>query len=195
MVERASSPPASVPAATTHTTDDLDSAAGGTSNPAGSAFGAPVSDSTVPTPTAMDSAGSRRESRVFTLQILLIVLPRQMSLLITYHLMFCLIPIRDQGYFYPGQSTAGKYVTSPAHSSTLHTVGLLLLLGVLFDGNSAVSFDAAVLDGASTVSAACIVAAGYLVSAVVPAGSSSSVPADYVSAGHVLVFADRDRIC
>ncbi|GJT20648.1 hypothetical protein Tco_0890585 [Tanacetum coccineum] len=36
MVERASSPPASVPAATTHTTDDLDSAAGGTSNPAGS---------------------------------------------------------------------------------------------------------------------------------------------------------------
>ncbi|GJR29417.1 hypothetical protein Tco_1105649 [Tanacetum coccineum] len=30
---------------------------------------------------------------------------------------------------------------------------------------------------------------------VVPAGSSSSVPADYVSAGHVLVPADRDRIC
>ncbi|GKD74365.1 hypothetical protein Tco_1332647 [Tanacetum coccineum] len=30
---------------------------------------------------------------------------------------------------------------------------------------------------------------------VVPAGSSSSVPADYVSAGHVLVSADRDRIC
>ncbi|GJW72112.1 putative ribonuclease H-like domain-containing protein, partial [Tanacetum coccineum] len=76
-----------------------------------------------------------------------------------------------------------------------------------------VSFDAAVLNGASTVSAACIVAAGYLVSAgicfccysilllredlsrnlelteskpIVPAGSSSSVPADYVSAGHVL---------
>ncbi|GJZ27374.1 hypothetical protein Tco_0571627 [Tanacetum coccineum] len=31
-------------------------------------------------------------------------------------------------------------------------------------------------------------------SAVVPAGSSSSVPADYVSASHVLVSADRDRI-
>ncbi|GKF69192.1 reverse transcriptase domain-containing protein [Tanacetum coccineum] len=30
---------------------------------------------------------------------------------------------------------------------------------------------------------------------VVPAGSSSSVPADYVSAGHVLISADRDRIC
>ncbi|GJZ26435.1 hypothetical protein Tco_0570688 [Tanacetum coccineum] len=30
---------------------------------------------------------------------------------------------------------------------------------------------------------------------VVPAGSSSSVPAAYVSAGHVLVPADRDRIC
>ncbi|GKC00738.1 hypothetical protein Tco_0986874 [Tanacetum coccineum] len=30
---------------------------------------------------------------------------------------------------------------------------------------------------------------------VVPAGSSSSVPADYVSAGHVLVSADRDIIC
>ncbi|GJR26284.1 hypothetical protein Tco_1102516 [Tanacetum coccineum] len=27
------------------------------------------------------------------------------------------------------------------------------------------------------------------------AGSSSNVPADYVSAGHVLVPADRDRIC
>ncbi|GJS52470.1 hypothetical protein Tco_0625832 [Tanacetum coccineum] len=56
--------------------------------------------------------------------------------------------------------------------------------------------------------AACFVAAGYLVSAVVPADSSSSIPADnvpadssssipadYVSAGHVLVSADRDRIC
>ncbi|GKB42019.1 hypothetical protein Tco_0886961 [Tanacetum coccineum] len=65
----------------------------------------------------------------------------------------------------------------------------------------AVSFDAAVLDAAAPVSAACIIAAGYIVSAgiydaaVVPAGSSSSVPADYVSAGHVLVSADRDRIC
>ncbi|GKF35349.1 hypothetical protein Tco_0108549, partial [Tanacetum coccineum] len=29
----------------------------------------------------------------------------------------------------------------------------------------------------------------------VPAGSSSSVPADYVSAGHVLISAVRDRIC
>ncbi|GKC97271.1 hypothetical protein Tco_1167546, partial [Tanacetum coccineum] len=63
-VERASSQPASVPAATTHTTDEPDSAGGGTSHPAGSAFGAPVSDSTVPTPAAMDSAGSRRESGV-----------------------------------------------------------------------------------------------------------------------------------
>ncbi|GKC28137.1 hypothetical protein Tco_1035431 [Tanacetum coccineum] len=81
----------------------------------------------------------------------------------------------------------------------------------------AVSFDAAVLDVASTVSAACIVAAGYIVSAgicdaaVVSAGSSSSVsagyiiefmledleavPADYVPAGHVLISADRYRIC
>ncbi|GJX84315.1 hypothetical protein Tco_0335089 [Tanacetum coccineum] len=33
---------------------------------------------------------------------------------------------------------------------------------------------------------------GFII--VVPAGSSSSVPADYVSAGHVLVPADRDRI-
>ncbi|GJZ84312.1 hypothetical protein Tco_0649651 [Tanacetum coccineum] len=30
---------------------------------------------------------------------------------------------------------------------------------------------------------------------IVPADSSSSIPADYVSAGHVLVSADRDRIC
>ncbi|GKG51886.1 hypothetical protein Tco_0544524, partial [Tanacetum coccineum] len=29
----------------------------------------------------------------------------------------------------------------------------------------------------------------------VPAGRSSSIPADYVSAGHVLVPADRERIC
>ncbi|GKA44959.1 hypothetical protein Tco_0737755, partial [Tanacetum coccineum] len=41
----------------------------------------------------------------------------------------------------------------------------------------AVSFNAAVLDAAAPVSAA-----------FVPAGSSSSVPADYVSAGHVLVL-------
>ncbi|GJY81550.1 hypothetical protein Tco_0494301 [Tanacetum coccineum] len=39
------------------------------------------------------------------------------------------------------------------------------------------------------------VAACFVVSAVVPADSSSSIPADYVSAGHVLVSADRDRIC
>ncbi|GJU37458.1 retrovirus-related pol polyprotein from transposon TNT 1-94 [Tanacetum coccineum] len=36
---------------------------------------------------------------------------------------------------------------------------------------------------------------GKLGAKVVPAGSSSSVPADYVSAGHVLISADRDRIC
>ncbi|GKF58963.1 hypothetical protein Tco_0175749, partial [Tanacetum coccineum] len=54
----------SVPASITHIADDLDSAGGGTSNPAGNAFGAPVSDSTVPTPAAMDSAGSHHESGV-----------------------------------------------------------------------------------------------------------------------------------
>ncbi|GKF63622.1 hypothetical protein Tco_0187070, partial [Tanacetum coccineum] len=85
----------------------------------------------------------------------------------------------------------------------------------------AVSFDAAV---ASIVSAACCVAAGSFVfcccllcsccssillpqedlsrnleltesTPIVHADSSSSIPADYVSAGHVLVPADRDRIC
>ncbi|GKA35714.1 hypothetical protein Tco_0722205 [Tanacetum coccineum] len=65
----------------------------------------------------------------------------------------------------------------------------------------AVSFDAAV---ASTVSAAYIIAASYLVSAGIcdAAGSSvlavfinTFVPADYVTAGHVLVSTDRDRIC
>ncbi|GKF95017.1 hypothetical protein Tco_0284717 [Tanacetum coccineum] len=30
---------------------------------------------------------------------------------------------------------------------------------------------------------------------IVPAGRSSSIPTDYVSAGHVLVPADSDRIC
>ncbi|GKC86509.1 hypothetical protein Tco_1147158 [Tanacetum coccineum] len=81
----------------------------------------------------------------------------------------------------------------------------------------AVSFDAAV---ASTVSAACSVAAGYIVSAglccccllcsccssilllredlsrnLELTESKPIVPADYVSAGHVLVSADGDRIC
>ncbi|GJX90545.1 hypothetical protein Tco_0343871 [Tanacetum coccineum] len=75
-VERASSQPASVPAATTHTADDPDSAGGGSSNPAASAtpmagsaasnpaggtFDATGIDSTVPTTAALDSAGSRRE--------------------------------------------------------------------------------------------------------------------------------------
>ncbi|GJX44517.1 hypothetical protein Tco_0261193 [Tanacetum coccineum] len=76
----------------------------------------------------------------------------------------------------------------------------------------AVSFDAAV---ASTVSAACCFCCSSILllredlsrnlelteskpslgEDFVPAGSSSSIPADYVSAGHVLVPADRDRIC
>ncbi|GKB52928.1 hypothetical protein Tco_0903681 [Tanacetum coccineum] len=100
----------------------------------------------------------------------------------------------------------------------------------------AVSFDAAVLDVASTVSAACIVAAGYIVSAGICDAAGSfvlavfiyiccllcfccysilllredlsrnlelteskpnleAVPADYVPAGHVLISADRYRIC
>ncbi|GKB04693.1 hypothetical protein Tco_0832888, partial [Tanacetum coccineum] len=73
-VERATSQPASVPAATSHTADDPDSAGGGTSNPAGSAFGAPVSDSTVPTPAAMDSADSSSPPNVSTDHIPLDVL-------------------------------------------------------------------------------------------------------------------------
>ncbi|GJV21326.1 hypothetical protein Tco_1370346 [Tanacetum coccineum] len=60
-VEHISSPTVFVPAVTTHTADDPDSAGGGGSNPAGSAFGTPVTDSTVPTPAAMDSAGSHHE--------------------------------------------------------------------------------------------------------------------------------------
>ncbi|GJS53311.1 hypothetical protein Tco_0626673, partial [Tanacetum coccineum] len=71
-VERAPSQPASVPAATSHTADDPDSAGGGSFQPAGSAtpmagFAVPdtaggtpstnVSASTVPTSAAMDSAG------------------------------------------------------------------------------------------------------------------------------------------
>ncbi|GKA83594.1 hypothetical protein Tco_0805189 [Tanacetum coccineum] len=85
----------------------------------------------------------------------------------------------------------------------------------------AVSFDAAVLDVASTVSAACIVAASYIVSAGICDAAGSFVlavssifddltldvrfmpdgikwflwAADYVPAGHVLISADRYRIC
>ncbi|GJZ75700.1 hypothetical protein Tco_0640165, partial [Tanacetum coccineum] len=60
-VDSGTSPPSGVPAATTQPADDPDSAGGGTSHPAGSTFGAPVSDSTVPTSAAMDSAGSHHE--------------------------------------------------------------------------------------------------------------------------------------
>ncbi|GKD30022.1 hypothetical protein Tco_1240800 [Tanacetum coccineum] len=56
---------------------------------------------------------------------------------------------------------------------------MLLHLILLIHRVHAVSFDTAVLDHAAT---------GRIV-------SSSSVPADYVSAGHVFVSADRDRIC
>ncbi|GJR27520.1 hypothetical protein Tco_1103752 [Tanacetum coccineum] len=70
----------------------------------------------------------------------------------------------------------------------------------------AVSFDAAVLDVAATVSAACIIAAGYIVSAGICDAAGSfrysflledleAVPADYVPAGHILISADRYRIC
>ncbi|GJR57465.1 hypothetical protein Tco_1499627 [Tanacetum coccineum] len=76
-VERASSQPSHVPAATTQPADDHDSAGGSSFHPAGSApplsgSAAPTSaggvfdvpDSTVPTSAAMDSAGSHRESGV-----------------------------------------------------------------------------------------------------------------------------------
>ncbi|GKB32633.1 hypothetical protein Tco_0872034, partial [Tanacetum coccineum] len=74
-VERGTSQPSSVPAATTQPADDPDSAGGGSSHPAGSAtplsgsaapnttggaFGAIITDSTVTTTAAMDSAGSYR---------------------------------------------------------------------------------------------------------------------------------------
>ncbi|GJW92662.1 hypothetical protein Tco_0170215 [Tanacetum coccineum] len=76
LVERASSQPAIIPAATTLPADDPNSAGGGSSNPAGSAtpmagsaasntagstFGATVTDSIVTTTAAMDSAGSHRQ--------------------------------------------------------------------------------------------------------------------------------------
>ncbi|GJS32197.1 hypothetical protein Tco_0530579, partial [Tanacetum coccineum] len=78
-VERGTSQPSSVPAATTQPADDPDSAGGGSSHPAGSAtplsgsaapnttggaFGAIITDSTVTTTIAMDSAGSYRNIRV-----------------------------------------------------------------------------------------------------------------------------------
>ncbi|GKB77984.1 hypothetical protein Tco_0944879 [Tanacetum coccineum] len=87
---------------------------------------------------------------------------------------------------------------------------LLVLLDVLNficfcdSSSSVVSFDAACFGCCcAAVSAACIVAAGYIVSAgicdaaemFVSAGSSSCVSADYVPAGHVLISADRYRIC
>ncbi|GJX93042.1 hypothetical protein Tco_0347628 [Tanacetum coccineum] len=87
-VEHISSPTVFVPAATTPTADDPDSAGGGGSNPAGSAFGTPITDSTVPTPAAMDSAGSHHEIGISPFADSAdSFLPRQMSLLIIYPLM------------------------------------------------------------------------------------------------------------
>ncbi|GKF88275.1 hypothetical protein Tco_0259152, partial [Tanacetum coccineum] len=72
-VERASSQPSDVPAATTQPADDPDSAGGSSFHPAGpapplSGSAAPTSagvpDSTIPTSAAMDIAGSHRESGV-----------------------------------------------------------------------------------------------------------------------------------
>ncbi|GKF17285.1 hypothetical protein Tco_0062203 [Tanacetum coccineum] len=88
----------------------------------------------------------------------------------------------------PEQTATGKDMSNPLYGCD----GLPKTVRLLFFDSAvhrvpAVSIDAADLDVASTVSAACIM--------FVPAGSSSSVPADYVSAGHVLVSADRDRIC
>ncbi|GJW11572.1 hypothetical protein Tco_1577399 [Tanacetum coccineum] len=76
MVDRDTSQPSGVPAASTHHADDPDSAGGSTFNPAGSAtpmtgsavpdtaggtLGTNVTASTVPTSAAMDSAGSHHE--------------------------------------------------------------------------------------------------------------------------------------
>ncbi|GJS98508.1 hypothetical protein Tco_0819678 [Tanacetum coccineum] len=75
-VDRDTSPPSDVPAASTHHADDPDSAGGGSFNPAGSAtpmtgsaipdtaggtLGTNVTASTVPTSAAMDSAGLHHE--------------------------------------------------------------------------------------------------------------------------------------
>ncbi|GKA44196.1 hypothetical protein Tco_0736920 [Tanacetum coccineum] len=100
--------------------------------------------------------------------------------------------------------TAKKESGSPLQTALVCNSNPLIALLYFDDATSfdyavhrvhVVSFDAAVSDAAASVSAACIIAAGYIVSAVVSADSSSSFPADYVSAGHVLVSADRDRIC
>ncbi|GKD56277.1 hypothetical protein Tco_1289664 [Tanacetum coccineum] len=94
----------------------------------------------------------------------------------------------------------------------LHQDWKLLFFDVATSFDSAVhrvhadSFDDAALDVASTVSAACIVAVGYIASAgicdaagsfvlmFVSAGSSSCVSADYVPAGHVLISLARPDI-
>ncbi|GKB47343.1 hypothetical protein Tco_0898096 [Tanacetum coccineum] len=370
-VERVSSQPASVPAATTLPADDPDSAGGGSSNPAGSAtpmagsaasntaggaFGATVTDSTVTTTAAMDSAGSRRKigvspfadsaagpspflssiaggpspSNVSTDQIPIAVLFESTSgAVMSFSLkvirradLVChallLDPDSDDevllilslgslllrdgelwrllGVHNVNGIVSSKDVVTPTGSLFPPVlVGMIVVAGNIIQTVQAglrqayesiasapiactarqmvfsspwltakkefgsplpnallaspeqtatvhaVSFDAAVLDVASTVSAACIVVAGYIVSAgiwdaagsfvlavfiyiccllcfccysilllredlsrnlelteskpMASAGSSSSVPADYVPAGHVLISADRYRIC
>ncbi|GJV87222.1 hypothetical protein Tco_1531160 [Tanacetum coccineum] len=101
--------------------------------------------------------------------------------------------------------TAEKEFGSPLQTALVcnsNPLIALLLRDIVASFDSAVhrdhagSFDAAV---PSLVSAAFVPAgrsssipADYV---SVPAGRSSSIPADYVSAGHVLVPADSDRIC
>ncbi|GJS28845.1 hypothetical protein Tco_0489465 [Tanacetum coccineum] len=120
----------------------------------------------------------------------------------------------------PEQMATGKDMSNPLYGyDGLPKIVRLLFFDVATSFDSAVhqvhavSFDAAVLDVAAMVSAACIIAAGYIVSAGICDAASSfvlvvfiyilsflleeleAVPADYVSAGHVLISADRYRIC
>ncbi|GJW97976.1 hypothetical protein Tco_0179784 [Tanacetum coccineum] len=126
-----------------------------------------------------------------------------------------------KGLTSPEQTATGKGISNPLMAVML----MLRDVAASFDSAvhrvHAVSFDAAV---ASIVSAACCAAADYVVycccllcsccssillpqedlsrnleltesTPIVPADSLNSIPADYVSAGHVLVPADSDRIC
>ncbi|GJS26884.1 hypothetical protein Tco_0487504, partial [Tanacetum coccineum] len=247
-VERASSQPASVPAAITHTADDPDSAGGGSSNPAGSAFGAPVTDSTITTPAAMDSVND------FTYHALTAGGPSSSNVsMINYQLSACHdeqngfqltwltakkgLALHCKGLWCVNSNVDGCQVIDFQLYSVYEDVGVpelklsshgclfsqyvstrprvssylvkayqiylccckdwkLLFFDVATSFDSAVhrvhavSFDAAVLDVASSSSS---VSAGYIIEFMLE--DLEAVPADYVPAGHVLISADRYRIC
>ncbi|GJV76758.1 hypothetical protein Tco_1508342 [Tanacetum coccineum] len=107
------------------------------------------------------------------------------------HIMdFHALKLRKDISFLGDQAITGLGVCLEDHNYA----AVLTCMAVLIDVAALGELCLAALTGTSPDFVATAVGTKFLLG-FVPAGSSSSVPADYVSAGHVLVSADRDRIC